>query len=126
MNTGRDVESFMAAADQIVPDKLHPFSAQSDLYLKLIIEEFNELKEAYEQKDYANIGKEGIDLVWVIEGLLISLGIPRQLFWAEVSRSNHSKVSESGKVLKREDGKVIKPSYYSPADVQTILKHVNH
>lgn len=41
--------------------------------------------------------------------------------WNEVARSNMSKISESGKVLKNEYGKVQKPDTYSPPDIQRIL-----
>jgi predicted HAD superfamily Cof-like phosphohydrolase len=50
------------------------------------------------------------------------LGIPLQQVWNEVARSNHSKVSENGTILKREDGKILKPDTYSPPDIKRVLK----
>jgi len=42
--------------------------------------------------------------------------------WDEVKRSNMSKISENGKVLKNEFGKVVKPETFSPADIKSILQ----
>jgi len=48
--------------------------------------------------------------------------IPMQEVWDEVSRSNMSKISENGKVLKNEFGKIQKPSTFSPANIRAILE----
>lgn len=121
MNTKDDVKKFMMAADQEVNSTLQPIGQQSKLYMKLISEEFIELYDAYNEKDIYNIAKEAIDVIVTIEGLLHSLGIDSQKVWDEVARSNHSKISDSGKLLKRADGKVLKPDKYSPADIQGAL-----
>jgi predicted HAD superfamily Cof-like phosphohydrolase len=41
--------------------------------------------------------------------------------FAEVHRSNMSKLGEDGKPIFREDGKVLKSSNYSPADLSFLL-----
>ena len=117
MNSHDDVEIFMEACDQTETG----FGEQSELYLKLIIEEYNELYEAYTNKDIVEIADACADLKWVIEGLEHTLNIPQQDVWDEVARSNLSKISPTGKVLKREDGKVMKPDTFSPADIKSII-----
>ena len=118
MNSFHDVSVFMAACDQIETG----FSGQSDLYLKLIEEEFGELIHAYINKDIDEIADACADLKWVIEGLEHSLKIPQQAVWNEVATSNLNKISSTGKVLKREDGKVIKPEGWKPPDIARILR----
>jgi len=118
VNSFNDVEIFMNACDQ----KEIGFSKQSDLYVKLIEEEFGELIHAYLNKDMVEIADACADLKWVIEGLEYSLNIPQQDVWNEVAASNLNKISQTGKVLKREDGKVIKPAGWKPPDIVSILK----
>ena len=118
MNSRNDVKTFMEACDQ----NKFGFTDQSSLYYNLIVEEFCELRDAFENKDLIEIADACADLKWVIEGLEHSLNLPQQEVWDEVSRSNLSKISSSGKVLKREDGKVLKPDTYSPPDIKTILE----
>lgn len=121
MNTNNDVDTFMEAADQ----KAEGFGLQADLYMKLIEEEFNELKDAFFNNDIVEIADACFDLKWVIEGLEKTLNIPRQEVWDEGARSNLAKISPSGKVEKREDGKVMKPATWTPPDFKTILRKHN-
>lgn len=54
-----------------------------------------------------------------------TLNIPLQEVWDEVARSNHSKISENGKVIKNEFGKIQKPETFSPANIKFILQKHN-
>jgi predicted HAD superfamily Cof-like phosphohydrolase len=121
MNSLDDVKVFMDACDQTEVG----FGSQSSLYYKLIVEEFWELKKAFEEKDLVEIADACADLKWVIEGLEHTLELPQQDIWNEVARSNLSKISPTGKVLKREDGKVLKPEGWSPPDIKKILENRN-
>lgn len=121
MNSHDDVKVFMDACDQ----KQVGFGSQASLYLKLIKEEYEELIEAFNNRDLVEVADACADLKWVIEGLEHSLDLPQQEIWNEVARSNLSKISEIGKVLKREDGKVIKPSNWSAPDIKKILEDRN-
>jgi predicted HAD superfamily Cof-like phosphohydrolase len=61
--------------------------------------------------------KEGADLLYVLLGTFVSLGLGDQLIEAfeRVHISNMSKLDENGKPIYREDGKVLKgPNYKSP------------
>lgn len=58
-------------------------------------------------------------------GLSLCLKLPIQEIWDEVARSNNSKISENGKVIKNEFGKIQKPATFSPADIESILKRHN-
>ena len=94
-----------------------PDEATRLLRVKLIQEEFDELKEALAQQDLTAIAKELADLLYVVYGTAVSCGIDLEPVFQEVHRSNLSKVGGS----KREDGKWIKPPTYSPACIQPIL-----
>ena len=118
MNSHDDVKIFMEACGQ---DETG-FGSQSELYMELITEEFQELVEAFLAKDMVEIADACADLKWVIEGLEHTLKIPQQEVWNEVARSNHAKIGADGKVHKRPDGKVLKPEGWTPPDIKGVLK----
>jgi predicted HAD superfamily Cof-like phosphohydrolase len=56
-----------------------------------------------------------IDILVVTAGALHSLGVNAEGAWKEVMRSNFDKIdSITGRVKKREDGKVLKPENWEP------------
>jgi predicted HAD superfamily Cof-like phosphohydrolase len=87
------------------------------LRVRLIEEEFDELKEAMVGGDLASVAKEMADLLYVVYGTAVSYGIDMDPVFREVHRSNMSKVGG----YKREDGKWVKPATYSPARIEPIL-----
>lgn len=125
MDTRDDVKRFMNACGQQVIEepRLNEWTEkQAALYMKLIAEEFQELKDGWDKGDLVEIADACADLIWVIQGLNHSLGIPQQKVWDEVARSNMSKISDNGKVIKRADGKVQKPETYSPPNIRAIIE----
>jgi len=124
MQTRLDVASFMRAAGQNVetdnPGFYDSRKNQIDLYFRLVKEEFEELSLAVREHDVIETADACADLVWVIEGLMYSLGIDPQTVWDEVTRSNNSK-TVNGMLIKRDDGKVMKPETYSPPNIQKVL-----
>lgn len=87
------------------------------LRVRLIQEEFNELKESMAEGNLASIAKEMADLLYVVYGTAVSYGIDMEPVFQEVHRSNLSKVGG----YKRADGKWVKPATYSPARMEPIL-----
>ena len=87
------------------------------LRVRLIQEEFDEVKEALAREDLACIAKELADLLYVIYGTAVSCGIDMDPVFREVHRSNLSKVGGH----KRGDGKWVKPATFSPAQIAPIL-----
>jgi predicted HAD superfamily Cof-like phosphohydrolase len=85
---------------------------------RLIQEEFEELQEAMDEKSLPSIAKELADLLYVVYGTAISMGIDMEPVFKEVHRSNMSKVGG----YKREDGKWVKPPTYSPASLDCIVQ----
>jgi predicted HAD superfamily Cof-like phosphohydrolase len=95
-----------------VPDE----STQS-LRVRLIQEEFDELRDALERRDISLVAKELADLLYVVYGTAVSCGIDMDPVFREVHRSNMSKIGGH----KRADGKWVKPTTYSPAVIEPIV-----
>ena len=116
MNVFEDQKVFMVACGQTVDVQN---DEQYELYKTLIDEE---VKEFFESDNKANTIKEMMDMIVVICGGLHSMGINPESAWKEVVRSNMSKVDkETGKVIRRADGKILKPETYSPPDYKQFV-----
>jgi predicted HAD superfamily Cof-like phosphohydrolase len=56
-------------------------------------------------------------MMWVIIGYMLSKGYDVENAWDEGARSNLAKIdSATGKVIKRDDGKVLKPDGWKKPD----------
>ena len=106
-NPFRDQEKFMRACDQSV-DSFNEL--QYAMYVNLINEEHQELLEATLSEDRVEQLDALIDILVVTIGAIHSMGADAEGAWKEVMRTNFAKVDhDTGKVRKREDGKVLKP-----------------
>lgn len=115
-NPFADQTKFMIACDQTVGEIN---AAQFGLYKKLIEEEFTELQEAQTQADQLDAL---IDILVVTIGAINSMGANGEGAWNEVMRTNFAKIDqETGKVRKREDGKVLKPDGWNPPNLLPFL-----
>jgi len=102
----------MRACDQSVGEFNE---AQYQLYCNLISEEFNELVASKTKVDDLDAL---IDILVVTVGAIHSLGADAEGAWKEVMKTNFAKIdSETGKVRKREDGKVLKPVGWMPPEL---------
>ena len=107
MNPFRDQEKFMRACDQSV-DGFN--ERQYAMYVNLINEEHQELLEATLTEDRVEQLDALIEILVVTIGAIHSAGWDAEGAWKEVMMTNFAKIdSETGKVRKREDGKVLKP-----------------
>ena len=119
-NPFRDQEKFMRACDQTVDNFNYK---QFALYGALINEEVTELKEAVNNNDQVETLDALIDILVVTIGAIHSLGADAEGAWKEVMSTNFAKIdSESGKVRKREDGKVLKPLGWKGPELAQFLK----
>ena len=110
----RDVQVFMSAAGQTISQKN---SEQAVLYRKLIDEEYEEFCEARINEDDVETIDACFDMIWVIVGYMVSRGWDCDRLWDEGALSNLKKIDRTtGKVIKREDGKVLKPEGWQPPD----------
>ena len=94
------------------------------LRMDLLEEEYNEYLEAEEKADIVGIADALGDMIYIICGTAASYGIPLQEVFEEIHRSNMAKLVD-GKVIRRADGKVLKPEGWKPPNIEYILKKHN-
>jgi predicted HAD superfamily Cof-like phosphohydrolase len=112
--TFTDVQMFMLASGQTVNTNNEE---QSQLYHSLINEEYNEFVDARNKKNEVETLDACFDMMWVIIGYMLSKGYDVEGAWDEGSKSNLAKIDEvTGKVIKRADGKVLKPEGWQKPD----------
>jgi len=120
MNPFRDQEKFMRACDQSVGEINKD---QYKLYLDLMEEEWKELKAALLMEDRVEQLDALLDFIVVTTGAIHSGGFDGEAGWKEVMRTNFDKIDkETGKVRKREDGKVLKPLGWKPPKLAQFVK----
>jgi predicted HAD superfamily Cof-like phosphohydrolase len=112
-----DVVKFIEACEQERNVK------NTELYQKLIREEFDEFIRDYFAGDDVGQLDGCMDMIWVILGYCYMKGYDVDGAWAEVARSNLSKIDPvTGKVNKRKDGKVLKPEGWTPPELKPFVK----
>ena len=128
-----------------------PDEKRCKLRVELIAEELKELEEAIADKDIVEIADALCDIQYVLSGAILEFGLGEKFktLFDEVQRSNMSKACNTeqeaietvefyknekdtecyykeieGKwlVYRKSDDKTIKSIYYSPADLESILK----
>ena len=119
-NPFRDQEKFMRACDQTVGS----FNElQYSMYVKLIDEEHQELLEATLSDDPVEQLDALIDILVVTVGAIHSMGADAEGAWKEVMKTNFAKIDkDTGKVRKREDGKVLKPVGWKSPELAQFIK----
>ena len=96
---------------------------QFRMYCGLVKEEAQELAAALSMNDEVEQLDALIDIMVVTAGALHSLGVDADGAWKEVMRSNFAKVDpRTGKVTRREDGKVLKPAGWEPPRLKSFLR----
>jgi predicted HAD superfamily Cof-like phosphohydrolase len=119
-NLFRDQEKFMRACDQQVDGS---DMNQYAMYLKLIEEEVEELHQAVLADDTVEQLDALIDILVVTIGAIHSIGADGEGAWKEVMSTNFAKIDKlTGKVRKREDGKVLKPVGWKAPDLTQYLE----
>jgi predicted HAD superfamily Cof-like phosphohydrolase len=93
------------------------------LRVSLIQEELNEYRHAAEAHDLVEVADALSDLMYVVLGTYVSHGLQAvaEALFAEVHRSNMSKLDANGQVIYRADGKVLKSDRWRPPDLASIL-----
>lgn len=123
-----DVDAFIKAVGH------EPGADKIPLYLELVREEVGELEEgmaAYfacetdieKQTHRAEVVDAICDTIWVLIGLGRMMNLPLEAAWDEVAITNFKKIDpELGRVMKDENGKVIKPSGWREPNMIRIVK----
>lgn len=112
-----DVIKFIEACDQTTSKET------IFLYTKLIKEEYSEFVEAVCDQDEEEQLDACMDMIWVILGFCHMKGYDIQGAWDEVTKTNMAKVDPvTGKVRRREDGKILKPDDWKEPDMSKFLQ----
>ncbi len=114
----------MAKRAELLMECAEMFGSVSFLRLHLLQEELAELAEAMLEDDLVGCLDALCDLQYVLSGAVLSLGL-QDVFdeaFAEVHRSNMSKLDEDGRPIKNEAGRVVKSSRYSKPILEPLLQ----
>ena len=115
-NPFKDIDTFQTACDQ------EPSDANYKMYLSLIDEEVAELVEAVAADDKVEQLDALVDILVVTMGAIRAAGFDGEGAWKEVMDTNFAKIDpDTGKVRKREDGKVLKPEGWKAPELAQFL-----
>ena len=115
-NVFKDIDTFATACDQ------EPSIENYVMYLDLITEEYNELKEALIDDNRVEQLDALVDILVVTVGAIRAAGWDGEAAWKEVMYTNFAKIdANTGKVRKREDGKVLKPSNWKAPELSQFI-----
>jgi|TARA_B110000444_G_scaffold88170_1_gene83330 predicted HAD superfamily Cof-like phosphohydrolase len=115
-NTFKDIDTFATACDQ-------PASPENyKMYLGLIDEEYGELVDAVDADDKVEQLDALVDILVVTMGAIRAAGWDGEAAWKEVMDTNFAKIDPTtGKVIKREDGKVLKPEGWTAPELSQFI-----
>jgi predicted HAD superfamily Cof-like phosphohydrolase len=111
-----DINKFATACDQA------PSEANYKMYLDLIREEVGELEDAIADNDRIEQLDALIDILVVTIGAVRAGGMNGEGAWKEVMDTNFAKIDpDTGKVIKRDDGKVLKPEGWKAPELTNFI-----
>ena len=115
-NVFEDINKFATACDQA------PSEANYKMYLDLIREEVGELEDAIADNDRIEQLDALIDILVVTIGAVRAGGMNAEGAWKEVMDTNFAKIDPTtGKVIKREDGIVLKPEGWKAPELTNFI-----
>ena len=115
-NTFKDIDTFATACDQ--PARPENYK----MYLGLVDEEYGELVEAVIADDKVEQLDALVDILVVTMGAIRAAGWDGEAAWKEVMDTNFAKIdATTGKVRKREDGKVLKPEGWKAPELSQFI-----
>ena len=123
MSNFDDVKVFMQTYGQEIKEKPEfPDEKVINLRISLIKEELDEFQEALKEKNLVEVADALTDLLYVTYGAGLAFGIDLDKCFAEVQRSNMSKLGADGKPIYNEQGKVMKGSRYYKPNLKQFIK----
>lgn len=97
-----------------------PSQEERELRKRLLQEEYEEYLDGEDNDNIVEIADAIADMIYIACGTAVAYGIPLDKIFDEVHRSNMAKLVD-GKVLRRADGKVIKPEGWQAPDLKKII-----
>jgi predicted HAD superfamily Cof-like phosphohydrolase len=116
------LREFHSAAGLPLPDRptARPELGSQTGRAAIVAEELRELAAAIEACDIIGIADACADVVYGVIGTAVTYGIRFDRVFAEVHRSNMTKV-RAGAVLLGEHGKILKGPHYQPPRIAQVL-----
>lgn len=111
-----------------IPNNYQPTAAlsEADIMLRynLMKEENEEYLEAARKGDIVEIADALGDQLYILCGTILKHGLQDKIaeVFAEIQRSNMSKLDANGLPIYREDGKVLKSDLYFKPDILSVLE----
>jgi predicted HAD superfamily Cof-like phosphohydrolase len=100
------------------PTKLS--DAEKKFRFRLIRDELKELGDAFDADDYGEQIDALCDLLYVIYGCAVTMGVDLEGFFDEVHDTNMLKVGG----LRSEDGKILKPEDWEAPKIRDFFNHI--
>lgn len=123
MSNFQSVKKFMIIFGQEVKTKANfPKEEIQKLRISLIEEELSELKQAIKNNDLNEVADALTDILYVTYGAGHAFGINLDKCFAEVQRSNMSKLDDNGKPIFNDMGKVLKGPHFFKPNFKKILE----
>ena len=98
-----------------------------DRAMDLLTEEVEEMKEAILTMNQVEMLDAAADIIFVLAGIIEKAGLGEYMdeVMAEVLRSNNTKISVNGEVVRDENGKIGKPEHYRAPDIPEAMRRVD-
>ena len=98
-----------------------------DRAMDLLTEEVGEMKDAIDSMNQVEMLDAAADIIFVLAGIIEKAGLGEYMdeVMAEVLRSNNTKISPDGEVVRDENGKIGKPSTYRDPDIPDAMRRVD-
>lgn len=95
--------------------------------MDLLTEEVEEMKHAIDSMNQVEMLDAAADIIFVLAGLIEKAGLGEYMDAAmvEVLKSNNTKISPNGEVVRDENGKIGKPSSYRPPNIREAMRLVD-
>ncbi|TDR82830.1 phosphoribosyl-ATP pyrophosphohydrolase [Paludibacterium purpuratum] len=125
---------FIGRFDMPIPPEPRFAPENLAMWETMLSEEWQEFQQAladYKAQDPADTAQstrlmaeltaEGVDVLNVLVGLLLSQGMPVEAMTRAIHEANLKKCVD-GQVVRRADGKVLKPPGWQPADKEGVIR----
>jgi predicted HAD superfamily Cof-like phosphohydrolase len=95
-----------------------------ELRHRLMEEENNEYLEAAKNGDLVEVADALGDQLYILCGTILKHGMQHKIeeVFAEIQKSNMSKLDENGKAIYRGDGKILKSELYFKPNIKKVLE----
>lgn len=117
------VREFLQANGKVAPDEpVRMQDALAMLWQRLDEEETREYYTALAIEPMSGVAKELADRIYILLGHAVTMGLTNfDAIFAEVHRSNMSKLGADGRPVLRADGKILKGPAYRPPDIAPLV-----